>query len=56
MNSTDILVLVNIIVSFLSPLILSISYYIKHISESNCCGSNVKLRQSSTNNLKKIVV
>lgn len=48
-DTNTILLIVNILASFFSPLILSISYYIKHIESSSCCNgrTTVKLRKDS---------
>ena len=53
-DTNTILIITNMLISFLSPLVLSFSYYIKHISESSCCNSKVKIREDSDLQLKKI--
>lgn len=48
-NLMIVLQVVNIIMSTLSPLIVSFSYLIKNISSSNCCGGEIKIKKSSSN-------
>jgi hypothetical protein len=42
----------NLLASFLTPLVLAGSYLIKHITESNCWGSSLKVAHS-TEHLEK---
>lgn len=51
-NLVIILQVVNIIMSALSPLIVSFSYLIKNISSSSCCGGEIRTKKSSSNDIK----
>ena len=39
-----ILACVNIAATLITPVIISVAYFIKHISYSECCGSIVELK------------
>lgn len=45
-TATIILISLNIAASLISPLIISLGYFIKHIKKSQCCGSIVELERS----------
>jgi hypothetical protein len=44
-----VLISINILTSFLSPLVLATSHFIKRIKKSQCCSSNVELTESDPN-------
>jgi len=49
MNTSDILVIINLIISTISPLILSFAYTIRKIKHSdckNCLSSNIDVNQT----------
>lgn len=41
-----LLQILNIIITAIGPVIVSLSYCIKHIKLSQCCGSKIELRES----------
>ena len=41
--ATIVLSSISLIASIVSPLIISFSYLIKHVSESSCCGGHFKI-------------
>ena len=42
-NTQIILLIVNIIISALSPIIVAIASLLKHIKKSKCCGGSVEI-------------
>lgn len=53
LNATEILLIINTIITAMTPFITSFSYFIKHISRSSCCGSTVTLRKPSKSSMDK---
>lgn len=45
LTSTDILLIINTILTALNPFLTSLAYFVKHISSSTCWGSSVILRK-----------
>ena len=41
--ATIVLSSISLIASIVSPIIISFSYLIKHVSESSCCGGHFKI-------------
>lgn len=56
--STDVLLIINTIISLLTPFIMSmltiLTIFIKRIKKSSCLGNNIELSSESNNNLRKI--
>lgn len=44
-----ILQIITMILTAINPLIISIAYMIKHISNSRCCGNELTMRNSERN-------
>ena len=42
-NTQIVLLIVNIIISALSPIIVAIASLLKHIKRSRCCGGDVEI-------------
>ena len=42
-NTQIILLIVNIIISALSPIIVAIASLLRHIKKSSCCGGDVEI-------------
>jgi hypothetical protein len=51
MQINTILLIINTILTALAPFISSMAYFIKHISRSSCCGSNIILRKPSKSSM-----
>lgn len=53
-----ILSIINIILTGLSPIILALAYFLKHIKKSKCCGSSIEMftpRPSQDDNVAEII-
>ena len=46
--ATIVLSSISLIASIVSPLIMSFSYLIKHVSESSCCGGHIKIEHEES--------
>ncbi len=44
MDQTNTLIIINIILSFLTPIVIALSSLISHIKSSSCCNGKIKLK------------
>ena len=53
MNTTDILLIINLVISFLTPVLMGIIEIFKRVKKSSCMGSESVLSPQSSVNVEK---
>ena len=53
-STESVLIIINLILTAISPILQSLGFFIKHISKSECCGSSITLRNSEIKRKKSV--